>query len=85
MKTTKYPLNIGCTVERHRQIGVNAVVNARAGRQDLNDVTIEDVEMMRDAIKIRQRLESRIAIHQFNSKFARRNIERLAHLLSDRL
>lgn len=69
-------LNIGCTLARHKQIGINAVVNARAGRQDLNDLTIEDIELRRDAQKIRQYREERVIIHQFNSKAVRRNLHR---------
>lgn len=76
-------LELGCTAHRHSLLGINAVVNARAGRQDLNDETIEDVELKRDARKINARLEDRVRFYQFNSRFCRRNRARLAHLLSD--
>lgn len=72
-------LYLGCTAARHAQIGINAVVNARAGRQSLNDMTMAEVEMMRDAIKVRQHRASRVIIHQFNSRPFRR---RLSHLVS---
>lgn len=78
----KYPIRLGCTVARHQAIGIHAVVNARAGRQDLNDLTIEDIELMRDDRKITDWREQRISIHQFNSKFFRRNLGRVAHLIS---
>ena len=85
MNTTKpRPLYLGCTKARHARLGVNAIVNARAGMQHLNDVSIEDTEMLRDAHSIRDRIESRVRFYQFNSKFFRRNQTRLAHLLSDR-
>jgi len=83
MKTNRQSLYLGCTRYRHAQIGVNAIINARAGRQDLNDVTQEDTELMRDAIKIREKIARRVAIHQFNSRFLRRNRHRVEHLLSD--
>lgn len=77
-----YPLDLGCTEWRHKQIGIDAVVNARAGRKQLNDQSIEDVEMMRDAIKIRERIRNRVIFRQFNSRFFRRQQERFAHLMS---
>lgn len=80
---TTYPLNIGCTVARHKQIGINAVVNARGGRRDLNVLTDEDVELRRDAHKIRDWHAHRVRIHQFNSRFARRHRNRLGHLISE--
>jgi hypothetical protein len=46
-------LNLGCTAWRHRRLGVDAVINARSGRQDLNEQTAEDVELVRDALAIR--------------------------------
>jgi hypothetical protein len=76
-------LRLGCTKFRHQQLGIHAVINARAGRQDLNDLTIEDIELWRDGQKIKQYREERVAIHQFNSRFARRNKARLAHLISE--
>lgn len=78
-----YPLDIGCTAARHEQIGINAVVNARAGLQHLNRQTIEDVELMRDAMKIKNRLENRVRFYQVNSRFWRRHQKRIAHLISD--
>lgn len=75
-------LYLGCTKFRHDQLGVNAVINARAGRQDLNDKGQEQIEMERDAQKIQDRLQRRIRFYQFNSIFFRRHQSRLAHLLS---
>lgn len=76
-------LDLGCTVARHKQIGVNAIVNARAGLQNLNDLSIEDIELRRDARKIRQHAAERVIIHQFNSRFLRRHRNRVRHLISD--
>ena len=78
------PLYLGCTRARHCEIGVNAIVNARAGQQSLNDLTQEDIELARDAEKIRRRLAERVRFYQFTSRFFRRkkNLRRVAHLLS---
>lgn len=75
-------LYLGCTYARHQRLGVNAVVNARAGLQHLNDLTIEEIEMQRDACKIRDWQTARVRIHQFNSRCFRRHSARLAHLIS---
>jgi hypothetical protein len=76
-----YPLDLGCTAMRHRQIGIHAVVNARAGQQHLND---EDVELMRDAMHIRDYSERGIRFYQLHSRFFRRtrNRRRIEHLIS---
>ena len=79
---TTYPLNIGCTVARHNAIGVDAVINARAGLQALNDLTQEDIDLRRDAQRIRDRLERRVRLYQVNSRFFRRHQNRIAHLIS---
>ena len=81
MRVTRH-LDLGCTLARHQQIGIDAVVNARAGIKHLNSISLEDIELRRDVWKIRDHAEKRIAIHQFNSKFARRHMDRLAHLIS---
>jgi len=78
---THYPLHLGCTVARHKQVGVNAVVNARAGRQDLNDDTLEDLALQRDARAIQQRVTDRVRWYGPNSRFLRRRRERIAHLI----
>lgn len=75
-------LNLGCTKLRHKQIGVHAAINARAGRQHLNDLSIEDIEMIRDARKIKDKLSSRIRFYQFNSKHFRKAAQ-VQHLLSN--
>lgn len=75
-------LYLGCTVARHQQIGIDAVINARGGLQHLNDKTNDDWNLYRDARNIRDRLTNRVRFYQFNSKFCRRNHTRLAHLLS---
>ncbi len=75
-------LNIGCTAARHARLGINAVVNARGGLQILNDQSIDEIELYRDARKIKDWLTSRIRFYQFNSGFFRRHKSRLGHLLS---
>lgn len=75
-------LNIGCTAERHKQIGIHAVINARGGNQHLNDLTQEDIEMKRDARKVSDKLNNRVRFYQFNSKHFRK-AETLKHLLND--
>lgn len=79
---TAYPIDLGCTLARHRQIGVHAIVNARAGEQWRNDMTDEDWRVWRDARSIRDCLATRLRFYQFNSKFFRRHQARFAHLLS---
>ena len=81
MKTKLY---LGCTAARHRELGVDAVINARGGRQDLNDVTQEDTELRRDARAIHDRLERRVRWYGPNSRFFRRHRERVAHLITSR-
>ena len=75
-------LYLGCTMARHVRIGIDAVVNARAELQSLNDQTQEEIELTRDASKIQAWRESRVRFYQFNSKFCRRHLHRLSHLLS---
>ncbi len=60
------------------------IEHARAGRQDLNDLTLDEHEMRRDARAIRDRTERRVRFYQFGSRFFRRHRERLTHLLADR-
>lgn len=78
-----YPLNIGCTIARHRRLGVHATINARAGLQHLNSPTDEEIEQKRDGRAIKNRIAFRIAVHQVCSKFFRRHRHRIAHLISD--
>ena len=66
----------------HQMLGIHAVVNARAGLYELNNLTNEDIEMRRDADKINNRLQNRVRFYQFNSKHFRKQQTRLAHLLS---
>jgi len=75
-------LYLGCTKARHAEIGIHAVINARGSRQDLNDLTPEDIELMRDADHIHNRIGNRVRFYQFNSRFFRRNQSKLQHLLS---
>lgn len=77
-----YPLNLGCTAWKHFRLGIHAVVNARAGEQWRNHETIEEIELQRDARAIKTRLQSRVRFYQFNSKFFRRKMSRVEHLLS---
>lgn len=49
--------------------------------QHLNEMTAEDIELRRDAEAIRSHKERRIIVRQFSSKFCRRSISRLGHIL----
>jgi hypothetical protein len=80
---SKYPLVLGCTKAAHKRIGIDAVVNARAGEQWRNSDTIEETEMKRDARKVRDRIEHRVCFYQLNSEFFRAHQHRFAHLISD--
>lgn len=75
-------LYLGCTLEQHQRIGIDAVVNARGGQQWRNSDTIEEDEMARDAWKVRDRLQRRVRIYQFNSRHFKRRPE-LRSLLSN--
>lgn len=77
-----YPLYIGCTTARHKTIGIDAVVNARAGEQWRNDLTLDEIELRRDGRAIKDRLQKRVRFYQVNSKFFRRHINRISHLLT---
>lgn len=79
----RYPIPIGCTPRRHAELGIHAVVNARGGRQHLNCLTQEDIELQRDSQRIALRKSARVRFYQFNSKFCRRHRGRLAHYLSE--
>jgi len=81
LKMNNRKLDLGCTKFRHEQIGIHAVVNARAGMQYLNDLTIEDIELKRDARKIQDKLNKRVRFYQFNSKFFRKS-KHVQYLLS---
>ena len=48
----------------------------------MNDQSLDDIELERDARKIKDRLANRIRFYQVNSKFFRRHINRIAHLIS---
>lgn len=78
----KYPIVLGCTLATHRRLGVHAVINARGGEQWRNAPDLEEIEMQRDARKIRDRIEGRVRFYQFNSRCFRRHQSRLSHLLS---
>lgn len=77
-----YPLNMGCTIHRHLVIGIDAVINARAGLQHLNDLTQDEIELRRDAQRIRDRVEKRVRMYQVCSRFFSKHQKRIAHLLS---
>lgn len=79
---TNYPLYLGCTAARHKRLGVHAVVNARGGHPELNDLTDEDIEMRRDADSIARRISGRVRFYGFSSKFFRRRRVALEHLIS---
>lgn len=78
----KYPLDLACTLARHRQLGAHAAVNARAGEQWRNFTTLDETEQMRDARKVRARIAERVRFYQFNSRFFRRHAARFSHLIS---
>lgn len=77
-------LYLGCTLYRAQELGIDAVINARGGRLDLNDWTQEDTELQRDARAIRDRLERRVRWYGPNSRFFRRHRARIEHLIADR-
>ena len=76
------PLNMGCTLARHQAIGIDAVVNARGGETWRNDLTLEEIELRRDGRKIKDWQFGRVRFYQVNSRFFRRHLERIEHLLS---
>jgi len=78
----KYPLQIGCTIVRHEQIGIDVVVNARAGEQWRNDLTLDEIELQRDGRAIKAWLSQRIRFYQVHSKFFRKHRMKINHLLS---
>ncbi len=80
----RYPLYLGCTLARHRLLGIDAVINARAGQQHLNAVSREETECTRDAQAIRDCVDHRVRWYGPNSKFFRRHRKRIKHLISDR-
>lgn len=69
---------LGCTQQQHAQVGIDAVVNARGGQQWRNSPDTEEVEMARDAYKVRDWIQRRVRIDQFNSRHFRRSP--IAHL-----
>lgn len=80
----KHPLYSGCTASRFAAIGVDAKINARAGKPELNDLDQEAIELQRDARAICARIEGRVRWYGPSSKFFRRNIGRVRHLVVDR-
>lgn len=80
-----YPINIGCTAARHAQIGIDAIVNARGGLGgQLNNLTIEEENLRRDARAMQARIHGRVRWYGPNSKYLRRRKSRFAHLISER-
>lgn len=65
-------LNLGCTIARHKQLGIHAVINARGGNQHLNNLSINDIELRRDARNIQNKIDNRVRFYQFNSKHFRK-------------
>jgi len=78
----KYPLYIGCTLARHNQIGIDAVINARGKEQWRNDETLDEIELRRDGQAIRNHLTDRIRFYQVNSKFFRRHFKQINHMIA---
>lgn len=74
-------LYLECTLARHKQLGTHAVINAAAGMAQLNSLSLEDVEMMRDKIKLEKWRERRVIFRQWNSRFFRRNAWRFPGVL----
>lgn len=72
------PLRLGLTAAQHAQMRhpIDAIVNARGGNLHLNDFdVIEEIEMQRDANKVRDYLQFRHTIYQFNSRHFRKRPE----------
>lgn len=72
------PLRLGLTSAQHARMShpIDAVVNARGGQLHLNDFdVIEEIEMQRDANKVRDYLQHRHTIRQFNSRHFRKRPE----------
>jgi hypothetical protein len=78
----KYPLRLGCTKARRDALGIHAVINARAGLQQLNDLTLDDIELYRDGQGIRDYQQRRIRWYGPHSKFFRRHRARIEHLIA---
>lgn len=77
-----YPLDIGCTAARHAKLGVHATINARAGLQHLNDQSLDEIEMHRDARAIKAYITRRVRFYQVCSRFFRRHQARIQHLIA---
>jgi len=77
-------LYLGCARARRREIGIDAVINARGGLQDLNDLTEDDRALRRDAAGIRGCVERRVRWYGPESKFFRRHRARIQHLIARR-
>jgi hypothetical protein len=77
-----YPLNIGTNIDNARRIGIDAIVNARAGLQHLNRSTLDDIELYRDGQGIKDYQQRRIRWYGPHSKFFRRHRDRIEHLIA---
>lgn len=77
------PLYLGCTAREHKRIGIDAVINARGLELWRNNKELEEIELIRDARRIKEKTENRVNFYQICSKFFRRNKYRIAHLLSN--
>jgi hypothetical protein len=75
-------LQLGCTASRHRQIGIDAIINARGGLQFLNEQTMRDIELMRDGAGIRAHQKRRIRWYGPNSRFFRKHRARIEHMIA---
>lgn len=78
-------LRVGCTLERHREIGVHAAINARAGEQWRNACPwhswdLQEVNRVRDAEKVRAWRCNHVRFRQFGSRWFRRH---LGHILEE--
>lgn len=79
----KYPLDIGCTKAWHQKIGIDAVINARGNQQWRNQMTMDNIELMRDGQRIRDKLDRRIRMYQVCSRFFRKHQGRIEHLFDN--
>jgi len=72
---------VGCTVERHYEIGAHAGINARAGEAWRNSMSRRDWSLFRDAMAVKRIASERLIVTQFETRWFRK---RFSHLLADR-
>lgn len=81
---TRYKgLRLGCTVARHRQLGVHAPINAKAGeawRNDPSDGFKGKHDGYIDLVRDAQKMKSGVVVRRWNSRWFSK---RFAHLLHE--